>query len=90
MTIPNLGNLYDYLAQAIIYPLQEGQLVAMVVLRFNIPDKEASLLVDNYLQAYKEGMKKGIWLYAWWKDGVQYVGTSGRTLEQALKEVQDE
>lgn len=22
----------------------------------------------------------GIWKYAWWKEGVQYVGTSGKTL----------
>jgi len=39
--------------------------------------------------SFKAGMKKGIWLYAWWKDGVQYVGTTGRTLAEALKEVDD-
>ena len=35
----------------------------------------------------KAGLKEGIWLFAWWKDGVQYVGTSGKTLEEAYKEL---
>lgn len=43
----------------------------------------------GYYDGYYEGMRRGITLYAWWKDGVQYVGTCGRTLEQALKEVGD-
>lgn len=30
--------------------------------------------------------KDGIRLYAWWKNGVQYVGTAGKTLELALSE----
>lgn len=38
--------------------------------------------------SFKAGMKQGIWLFAWWKDGVQYVGTTGRTLKEALKEVE--
>lgn len=45
---------------------------------------------DLELQAeisYKAGMKQGIWLFAWWKDGEQYVGTSGRTLKEAYKEL---
>jgi exonuclease VII small subunit len=33
---------------------------------------------------------KGIKRFAWWKDGVEYVGTCGLTLEQALKEVDEE
>lgn len=40
--------------------------------------------------AYVDGKKEGIRLFAWWKDGVQYVGTCGKTLEEALKEVDDE
>ena len=32
--------------------------------------------------AYEAGLKA----YAWWKDGVQYVGTCGTTLAEALKE----
>jgi len=30
--------------------------------------------------------KEGVTLYAWWRDGVQYVGTCGRTLKEALTE----
>ena len=40
--------------------------------------------------SFKAGMKQGIWLFAWWKDGVQYVGTSGRTLAEAYKELEIE
>ena len=39
--------------------------------------------------SFKAGKKEGIWLYAWWKDGVQYVGTTGKTLAEALKEIDD-
>jgi len=42
---------------------------------------------DQYEQGYKAGFKAGLKLYAWWKDGVQYVGTCGKTLKQALKEI---
>ena len=36
---------------------------------------------------YQRGFTEGVTLYAWWKDGTQYVGSGGRTLEQALKDV---
>ncbi len=36
-------------------------------------------------QGYKEGYEAGLKTYAWWKDGVQYVGTCGTTLKEALK-----
>lgn len=47
---------------------------------------------DQYLQlaqsrAYYEGLRDGIHKYAHWRDGVQYVGTTGRTLQEALDEV---
>ena len=38
-------------------------------------------------RAYFRGIRDGIQRFAWWKDGVQYVGTTGRTLTQALNEV---
>ena len=37
-----------------------------------------------------EGVEEGISMYSWWKDGVQYVGTTGRTLKEALKELEIE
>jgi len=44
------------------------------------------LKAENELQ-YKKGYEDGVRAYAWWKDGVQYVGSCGKTLEQALKDV---
>jgi len=50
---------------------------------------------DQYLQiaqtrAYYKGVREGINRYAHWRDGVQYVGTTGRTLNQAIAELQQE
>ena len=42
------------------------------------------------IQTYYSGMASGIYKYAHWKDGVQYVGTTGKTLKQALDELQIE
>ena len=39
---------------------------------------------------YHEGKRDGIKLFAWWKDDIQYVGTTGNTLDKALKMVDDE
>jgi hypothetical protein len=44
---------------------------------------------DQYLQlaqtrAYHEGLRQGVHMYAHWRDGTQYVGTTGRTLKEAL------
>ena len=50
--------------------------------------QERKRLLVRY--SYKEGMKEGIKRFAWWKDGVQYVGTTGKTLKEALKEVDEE
>ena len=32
----------------------------------------------------KQGYKEGLTAFAWWKDGVQYVGSCGTTLKEAL------
>lgn len=42
------------------------------------------------IRVFYDGVKEGIWKYAWWKDGIQYVGTTGKTLKQALAEVDEE
>jgi hypothetical protein len=36
--------------------------------------------------AFKAGVKDALYKYAWMKDGVYYVGTSGTTYKDALKE----
>ena len=35
--------------------------------------------------AYIRGYREGVTEYAWWKDGTQYVGTCGLTLDAALR-----
>lgn len=54
------------------------------------PDKNCHLckveqemeLLSKSLDAFIEGVT----LYAWWKDGTQYVGTCGKTLGEAVRE----
>ena len=36
------------------------------------------------------GLEKGIWQFAWWKDGIQYVGTCGKLLKDIIKPIQNE
>lgn len=37
--------------------------------------------------AYYEGRRDSTRLWAWWKDGIQYVGSGVYTLDYALKEL---
>lgn len=39
---------------------------------------------------YIEGYKHAVWLFAWWKDGVQYVGSGKRTLKEASEDAEDQ
>lgn len=43
---------------------------------------------DNELRAYYAGLMNGVTKYAWWKDGVQYVGTGGKKHKDAIDEIQ--
>lgn len=45
--------------------------------------------VPKYMDYY-DGIIEGLSRYAWWKDGVQYVGTGGRTLKEAIADVERE
>lgn len=45
------------------------------------------MITRKEIERYYEGMRVGIHAYAWMRDGVYYVGTTGRTLEQAIAEV---
>ena len=36
---------------------------------------------------YKKGFEDGVRCFAWWKDGVEYVGTTGKTLACALADI---
>ena len=35
-----------------------------------------------------DGYVRALWAFAWWKDGVQYVGTTGTTLKEGIAEVE--
>lgn len=45
---------------------------------------------EKELRAYFTGVKDGIWKYAWMKDGVYYVGTTGKTLKEAYADIDTE
>jgi len=51
--------------------------------------RELNRLHDENAKLYREGYKAGLTAYAWWKDGVQYVGSCGTTLKDAMKELPD-
>ncbi len=40
--------------------------------------------------AYFDGRREATRDWAWWKDGTQYVGTCGKTLQQALDLISSE
>lgn len=41
-------------------------------------------------RTYEQGVIDGMTRYAWWKDGVQYVGTAGMTLAEAIEQFKGE
>ena len=50
--------------------------------------KKLETLESSIREAYKEGMIRGIWLYAHsGSDGIYYVGTARETLIQAYKDI---
>lgn len=42
---------------------------------------------ESEITHYYDGIVVGVMRYAYWKDGVQYVGTTGKTLKKALEEI---
>ena len=47
---------------------------------------------DQYLQvaqtrAYYQGLREGVEKFAWWRDGTQYVGTTGAKLKAVLEDI---
>jgi hypothetical protein len=53
------------------------------------PLAQNSQLREAYRQGFKRGLREGIWLYAFWKDGIQYVGSCGHTLAQAYEDANE-
>lgn len=50
------------------------------------PEQE-QYLQQTQTQAYYKGMREGVEKFAWWKDGTQYVGTTGSTLKSVLHDI---
>jgi hypothetical protein len=50
----------------------------------------AKEITEQMIKTFYDGVLEGITMYAWWKDGVQYVGTTGKTLEKAIEEINKE
>ncbi len=44
--------------------------------------------INSHEKRYREGYEDGLRAYAWWKDGIEYVGSCGTTLKQALREAE--
>lgn len=44
----------------------------------------------DIVREYYNGLVDGVCRFAHWKDGVQYVGTCGKTLKEALEEIKTE
>ena len=42
------------------------------------------------INSYYDGVIEGIHMYSWWKDGVSYVGTTGKTYKAAFNEINEE
>lgn len=49
---------------------------------------EARTISDR--ATYCRGMMTGLMAHAWWKDGIQYVGSTGTTLAEAIDVVKAE
>lgn len=47
------------------------------------------LIKENESDSYYDGVADGLSVFAWWKSGVQYVGTCGRTLREAVAKVEE-
>lgn len=47
-------------------------------------EQRARLLHEAVSAAHWEGLREGVRRYAWWKDGVQYVGSGVYTLADAI------
>ena len=53
------------------------------------PEQDQNLQLQQ-TRAYYQGMRDGVERFAWWRDGIQYVGTTGRTLKEAIADIDRE
>ena len=48
------------------------------------------MVTREEIDAFYEGLREGVYMYAYMKDGTYYVGTTGKTLKQAYNEIEVE
>jgi hypothetical protein len=78
---------YNFNAGYVITPCENKFCVSVE----NIRNREVRYLIKKaYKAGIKFGIAEGLKRFAWWKDGVEYVGTCGTTLKDALKDLEDE
>jgi len=53
----------------------------------NIIDSVGKPVLEKDLIAYREGIKRGVWWFARWKDGKQVVGVMEYPLEDVYKQI---
>lgn len=56
----------------------------------NIDARIAASLAAAREQGRREGVEQGLRMYAWWKDGTEWVGTCGTTLKDAIARLRRE
>lgn len=44
-------------------------------------------MTKEEVRIWRAGVKHGLTMFAWWKDGVEYLGTCGTTLKEVLLQV---
>ncbi len=55
-----------------------------------INKEDMEVIEFRHKLAYKSGLIDGVRMYSWMKDGVTYVGTTGKTLKKAIEEIEKE
>ena len=53
------------------------------------PEQE-QFMQEAQTRAYYRGLREGVEMYAHWHSGTQYVGTTGRSLKQALADIDED
>ena len=55
--------------------------------RLSEEERKADLANHYHLATYYDGCRHALHRFAWWKDGIEYVGSTGYTLSQAFADV---
>lgn len=53
----------------------------------NFTPEQEQYLQEAQTRAYYKGLREGVGKFAWWKDGTQYVGTTGSTLKSVFHDI---